>query len=79
MNTPQKKSVIVIGSGLAGMVVASRLAEKGYSIVVIEKSSKRGGHAIELNCKATTQCNQCNLCLMKEENVSLSDMHLVIP
>ncbi|MFT3704235.1 MAG: phytoene desaturase family protein [Agriterribacter sp.] len=37
------KSAIVVGSGVAGMAVAIRLAVKGYAVTVYEKNSYPGG------------------------------------
>jgi phytoene desaturase len=41
--TVQKKRVAVIGSGIAGIAVAVRLAQKGYQVTVFEKNSFPGG------------------------------------
>ena len=37
--------VLVIGAGLAGLVVANRLADRGRSVAVVEKRSGPGGRA----------------------------------
>jgi len=39
-----KKSVIVIGGGIAGMEAASTMARKGIEVVLIEKEDQLGGH-----------------------------------
>ncbi len=39
----QPLSAIVIGSGIAGMAIAIRLAVKGYAVTVIEKNTGPGG------------------------------------
>ena len=39
------KSVIVIGSGFAGLSAASFLAREGYDVTVLEKNDQLGGRA----------------------------------
>ena len=39
------KSVIVIGSGFAGLSAASFLAKEGYDVTILEKNSQLGGRA----------------------------------
>ncbi len=43
MSNMQPKKVIVIGSGVAGMAVAIRLAVKGFDVKVFEKNAYPGG------------------------------------
>lgn len=38
-----EKEVIVIGGGSAGMAVASKIAEKGHSVAIVERESTMGG------------------------------------
>ena len=38
-----KGQVIVIGSGIAGLAVAVRLAHEGYSVTVLEQHDAPGG------------------------------------
>jgi phytoene desaturase len=42
------KSVIIIGSGFAGLSAASFMAKKGWQVTVIEKNSSPGGRAAQL-------------------------------
>ena len=37
------KEVLVIGGGSAGMAAAAEIAEKGHSVVIIERESTMGG------------------------------------
>ena len=39
------KSVIVIGSGFAGLSAASFLAKEGYDVTILEKNDQLGGRA----------------------------------
>jgi phytoene desaturase len=43
MNLVKKKSIAVIGSGIAGLAAASRLAAQGFDVDVFEKNSYPGG------------------------------------
>lgn len=43
-----EKSVIVIGSGFAGLSAASFMAKEGWKVTVIEKNSTPGGRACQL-------------------------------
>ena len=44
----QQKSVIVIGAGLAGIAAATRLAQQGVNVTVIEKNDHGGGRCNRL-------------------------------
>ncbi len=61
------KTVVVIGSGVAGLSVALELAQFNISVEVIEKSDFAGGHAIRFACKATDQCVKCGVCIVEEK------------
>ena len=39
------KTVTVIGSGIAGLSVASHLAKEGYDVTIVEKNDQPGGRA----------------------------------
>jgi len=43
-----EKSVVVIGSGFAGLSTASFMAREGWSVTVIEKNETAGGRARQL-------------------------------
>jgi heterodisulfide reductase subunit A len=61
------KTVMVIGSGVAGLSAALELAQSGISVEIIEKSDFAGGHAIRLACKATDKCVKCGACVVEEK------------
>ena len=61
------KTVVVIGSGVAGLSVALELAQFDILVEVIEKSDFAGGHAIRFACKATDQCVKCGACIVEEK------------
>ena len=43
---PRKTSVIVLGSGLSGLVAAYELAERGYDVQVFEAAQRIGGRSL---------------------------------
>jgi len=61
------KTVVVIGSGVAGLSVALELAQFDILVEIIEKSDFAGGHAIRFACKATDQCVKCGACIVEEK------------
>ncbi|HSO20465.1 MAG TPA: FAD-dependent oxidoreductase [Desulfosarcina sp.] len=66
MNAVQKH-VAVIGAGVAGLTAADALAERGLRVSLIEKTPFLGGHAVQLNCKATDACVKCGACVAEEK------------
>jgi heterodisulfide reductase subunit A len=42
-------SALVVGGGITGMVSAMSLAEKGFEVNLIEKTSQLGGHALRIH------------------------------
>lgn len=61
------KTVVVIGSGVAGLSAALELAQFNISVEIIEKSDFPGGHAIRFACKATDECVKCGACIVEEK------------
>ena len=45
MTTPTTHSAIVVGGGLAGMVVSRELASRGWRVTLLERSQRLGGKA----------------------------------
>ena len=43
------QSGLVVGGGVAGMTAALELADQGYQVYLVEKSSQLGGQALKLN------------------------------
>ena len=41
----KQKKVVVIGAGFAGLAAASRLAQAGYAVTIVEKNDQPGGRA----------------------------------
>ncbi|MFP3422155.1 FAD-dependent oxidoreductase, partial [Bacillus sp. SIMBA_161] len=39
----QKKSVVVVGAGLAGLACAYELSQRGFEVTLLEKSPQLGG------------------------------------
>jgi len=48
------KSVIIIGSGFAGLSAASFMAKEGWQVTVLEKNSAPGGRATQLKAQGYT-------------------------
>jgi heterodisulfide reductase subunit A len=57
-----KKSILVIGGGIAGISAAIEIADKGYEVTLIEKSPSIGGHMAQLSKTfPTLDCSACTL------------------
>ncbi len=67
MNMTDKKEVVVIGSGVAGLSAAGELARFGHGVTLIEKALFTGGHAARFACKATDECVKCGACVVEEK------------
>lgn len=61
------KKVLVIGGGVAGLTVASEMADLDIDVEIVEQSDFPGGHAIQYTCKATDQCVKCGACMVEEQ------------
>lgn len=60
-----KRQVLVIGAGIAGLTAAQELAQMGVHVLLIERRPFIGGHAANFTCKATDKCAKCNYCLVQ--------------
>jgi len=69
INTPNSKSgaVIVVGGGIGGMQAALDLADSGFYVYLVEKSSSIGGRMSQLD--KTFPTNDCSMCIMSPKLV----------
>ena len=58
-----KSSVLILGSGIAGITAAERLGNAGVQVHLVEKETDIGGHIREMGCKAADVCLRCNVCV----------------
>jgi len=59
---PVNKDVLVIGGGIAGIITAIELADKGFKVYLLERSPSIGGHMAQLSKTfPTLDCSQCIL------------------
>ncbi len=72
--TPQslkvKKSVLVIGGGIAGIYSALELADKGYDVYMVERTPSIGGHMAQLS--KTFPTFDCSACILTPKMVAVS-------
>lgn len=68
-----QKHIVVAGAGVAGMTAAVELARMGVGVTLLEKTPFLGGHAIQLNCKATDACVKCGACVAEEKLHQLTE------
>jgi phytoene desaturase len=76
------KSVIIIGSGFAGLAAASFMAKAGWKVTVIEKQTSPGGRAGQLKEAGFTFDRGpvfigCPMCL-KDFSISLEKKYPII-
>ena len=61
-NRPLVNKAMVIGGGVAGIHVALDIADAGYQVYLVEKSSSIGGHMVQMSeVFPTLDCPQCIL------------------
>ena len=64
-----KGKAVIIGGGLAGMVVADQLLKAGMQVLIIEKSPRMGGKA------GADRINSSNsACHTRRANTSVADL-----
>ena len=51
-------SVLVIGSGIAGMQSSLDLAKSGFKVYLVERSSSLGGKLTQLDCLICKVCHR---------------------
>ena len=59
-----ERSVLVIGGGVAGIAVASTLADNDSQVYLVEREASIGGWAASFCCKATDVCTKCSVCVV---------------
>ncbi len=62
--------VLIVGAGISGMQAALDIADKGYKVVLIDKSSTIGGSMVKLD--KTFPTNDCSICTAAPKMVELS-------
>ncbi len=65
-----KKDVLIIGGGITGVQSALDLAEKGYEVVIVDKSPSIGGNMVKLD--KTFPTNDCSICISSPKMVEAS-------
>ena len=62
--------VLIIGAGISGMQSALDIADRGYKVVIIDKTSTIGGSMVKLD--KTFPTNDCSICTAAPKMVELS-------
>jgi len=62
--------VLIVGAGISGMQAALDIGDKGYRVVLIDKSSTIGGSMIKLD--KTFPTNDCSICTAAPKMVEIS-------
>jgi len=60
------RCVLVVGGGVAGLTVATALADRGLRTILVERSTELGGHAAAWACMATDECARCSACMVED-------------
>jgi len=64
------KDVLIIGAGISGMQAALDLADKGFKVVLIDRTSTIGGAMVKLD--KTFPTNDCSICTAAPKMVEVS-------
>ena len=59
--------VLVVGSGISGIISALELANAGVNVYLLEKEAVVGGHSASFCCKATNVCSKCSACVVPDK------------
>lgn len=62
--------VLIVGAGISGMQAALDIGDKGYRVVIIDKTSTIGGSMVKLD--KTFPTNDCSICTAAPKMVELS-------
>ena len=68
--TMSPNHVVVIGGGIAGITVALDLADKGFTVHLVEKSPSIGGHMAQLD--KTFPTLDCSICILAPKMVEVA-------
>jgi len=69
-NMPVNRDVAVIGGGIAGILGAIELADKGYKVYLVERNPSIGGHMAQLS--KTFPTLDCSACILTPKMVYVS-------
>jgi len=62
--------VLIVGAGISGMQAALDVADKGYRVILVDKSSTIGGNMVKLD--KTFPTNDCSICTSAPKMVEVS-------
>ena len=62
--------VLIVGAGITGMQAALDVADKGYRVILIDKSATIGGNMVKLD--KTFPTNDCSICTSAPKMVEVS-------
>ncbi|MCI0496877.1 MAG: FAD-dependent oxidoreductase [Thermoplasmata archaeon] len=62
--------VLIVGGGISGMQAALDIADKGYRVVLLDKTSTIGGNMVKLD--KTFPTNDCSICTSAPKMVEVS-------
>jgi heterodisulfide reductase subunit A len=62
--------VLIVGAGITGMQAALDIGDKGYRVILIDKSSTIGGNMVKLD--KTFPTNDCSICTAAPKMVEVS-------
>ncbi|MCK5038508.1 MAG: CoB--CoM heterodisulfide reductase iron-sulfur subunit A family protein, partial [Thermoplasmata archaeon] len=65
-----ESDVLVVGAGISGMQAALDTADKGYRVVMLERSSTIGGNMVKLD--KTFPTNDCSICTAAPKMVEVA-------